>query len=211
MELKKKCRSCGKKVDRKFRYCPWCGKPTKEIKREDYGFLGKDDFEEGGNQMTQGIMPMGNLGKMMNSLMNQLGKEMQNFDGKDFAGNMPKGFTIKIQRGGGPIVKNLSSKEEPKEKKIENPKISDKEKERRAKLKRKETVSKVKRISDKIIYEIDAPGIKDKSEVEITSLEKGLEVKIYSKDYCYVKIIPAKIKFSKMNVQKDKLILEFTN
>jgi rRNA maturation endonuclease Nob1 len=210
MEFKKKCRSCGKKIDKKFQFCPWCGKSAKENFKNNYGFLGKDDFEEGGNQMTQGAVPMGNLGKMMNSLMNQLGKEMQNMDGKDFSGVMPKGFTVKIQRGS-PQMKRVVKPEEKKEIPINKVQISDKEKERRAKLKRKETVSKVKRLSDKIIYEISAPGIKDASQVEITSLEKGLEIKIYAKDYCYVKIIPVKIKFSKMNVQKDKLILEFTS
>lgn len=210
MEIKKKCPSCGRKIERKFNFCPWCGRVLKNKKRNDYGFLGKDDFSEGGNQMTQGIMPMGNLNKIMNSLMNQINKEMQNFDGKDFSGSMPKGFSIKIQRGM-PQIKQPTRKQPKEAEKIIKPKLSEKEKTRRSNLKSKNTTSKVRRLSDKIFYEIDAPGIKDKSQVEITSLENGLEVKIYTKEFCYVKLIPVKIKFSKMDIKKDKLILEFKN
>lgn len=206
MDLKKRCPHCERKIDRKFNFCPWCGRQLKD-KRKGYGFLGKNDFEDNSNQLTQGIMPMGNIGNIVNSLMKQLDKEMQNMDGKDFLSN-PRGFSIKIQRGQ-PQIRRTIEKAEKEPILIKKVKVSDKEIERRSKLKKKDALSKVRRLSDKIVYEIDTPGIEDESQVVITELEKGLEIKVYAKDYCYVKVIPLKMKVSKMDVSKGKLIIEF--
>lgn len=209
MDIKKRCPHCERKTDRKFSFCPWCGHQLKD-KRKEYGFLGKDDFSDKSGQMTQGIMPMGNIGNIVNSLMKQLDKEMQNMDGRDIFSSSPKGFSIKIQRGS-PQVRKVVEKNEESLPVIKKAKVPEKELERRSKLKRKEALSKVKRISDKIIYEIDTPGIKDESQVVINELEKGLEIKVYAEDYCYVKIIPLKIKVSKIDINEGKLILEFSN
>ena len=42
--FKNKCPKCHKKVDKKYEYCPFCG--FNLGKRDDYGLLGRNDFDE---------------------------------------------------------------------------------------------------------------------------------------------------------------------
>ena len=79
MFKKKSCQKCGRKISEKYSYCPSCGTSIKDS-QEDWGMLGKNDFEEEINQPFNsmfGGMSGNMLGKMLNSAMKMLEKEMQ--------------------------------------------------------------------------------------------------------------------------------------
>lgn len=199
--LKKKCKSCAKKVERKFNYCPYCGASFKTAKEEDnFGMLGINDS----NDLVQEELklPFG-VEKMMNSLINQLEKQMGNMDFEEGKG-MPKGIKIRIAKGSpmGQIIQKTPKR------KIEMPQVSEEEMERRIGLPKVDAESKVRRLADRIIYEIETPGVNKKEDVILTELATGLEIKAYSKNKCYVKFIPLKVEVVKCYVQKEKVFVE---
>jgi len=199
--LKKKCSSCAKKIERKFNYCPYCGLSFKASKNEqDYGFLGKDEEEMESLPPIQGL-PFG-MNKLVNTLVKQLEKELSQFDNGEM-NKMPKGFKINISTGK-PMMRQLPKNQENYSKN----KISPEEMNRRLSLPKSNAESKVKRLSDKIIYEIETPGVKEKDEVTITKLATGLEVRAYSNDKCYIKFIPLTVEIMSYNVKDEKIYLE---
>ena len=86
--------------------------------------------------------------------------------------------------------------------------VSEKEAGRRARLKKMEAESRMKRLGDVIIYEIAAPGLKKKEDVVITELATGLEIRAYSRDNCYVKTIPLKVEVLNYRVGNEKVFVE---
>src|SRR3989344_4097346 len=82
----KRCVRCGKKIGKGFEFCPYCGVPSHDKKNEesDYGFLGKDDFEE--NFQGGGVrMPFG-FNMIFSSLLKEADKQFRELDrqlGKD--------------------------------------------------------------------------------------------------------------------------------
>jgi len=192
----KRCSGCGDKVERKFRYCPWCGASLKGS-GDDFGMLGVDDD----GQVEENFkLPLG-LNKIMGSLVKQLEKDIGKIDMN--AQGMPKGF--KIQIGGRMPMQMVQNK--PK-KKIENIVVDKEEVDRRRKLKRVDADAKVKRLGDVVLYEIAAPGVSDKRDVVMTELETGLEIRIYTDDVCYVKTIPLKVEVLRWKAEKGKVLVE---
>lgn len=200
--LKRKCPSCAKKSERQFNYCPYCGASfMAKQEQNDFGMLGRDDSN---NRVQEELkLPFG-VEKIMNSLVKQLEKQM---DGVNFgnAQGMPKGIKIQIARGAPQMGQMIYGT--PQKKKI-LPSVSDEEAKRRIGLPSVEVESKVRRIADTIVYEIEAPGIQKKEDVVLTELATGLEIKAYSKDKCYVKFIPLKVEVIKYHIEKEKLIVE---
>jgi HSP20 family molecular chaperone IbpA len=199
--LKKKCPSCSKKIQKKFSYCPHCGVGFK-VRNDgnDFGMIGRSDSVN--RPQNELKLPLG-MGKIMNSLVKQLESQLGNMDIGNLEG-MPKNVKIRVARGPGmgQVV------EERAEKKMEMPAVSDAENERRSELPRVEVESKVRRLADSIIYEIDTPGVKKKSDIVLTELATGLEIRAYSKDKCYVKFIPLKVEVVRYSVEREKVIVE---
>lgn len=197
--FKKKCPSCAKKIDRKFNYCPYCGKSIKtHYEKENFGMLGREDVADN-NLVSEIKLPLG-LNKIMNSLMKQIEKEMSQMDSVE---GMPKGFKIQIKTGMPQQIRQVIP-----DKKIINEPISDEENERRKNLKKVEASSKVRRIGDKIVYEISTPGVKLKKDVVVTKLESGIEIRAYSKNKCYVKTIPLEVEIARYYIEDERLFVE---
>ena len=197
--FKRKCPSCAEKVERKFNFCPYCGESFKaRAEKSDFGMLGRDD--SGGGMRVEPKLPFG-MEKIMSSLVKQLEKSMgdMNVEG------MPKGVRINVVRGN-PQMRQVVQ-EAPK-KKVEVVKISDEESERRMGLKKVEAESKVRRLADRIVYEIDAPGVVRKDDVVVTELATGLEIRAYSGDKCYVKFNPLKVELISYSVRSEKVFVE---
>ena len=198
----KKCSSCNGKIKESFSYCPNCGKSFNSgDDSKDFGMLGKTDSIQ---NLTEGLnLPLG-LGKMVNSLVKQLEKQMNSMDLENGSGN-PRGFKIKVSTGvpqSRQVVQNNPQNIEVSEK------ISDKESERRMKLEKIGAESKIRRLGDRIIYEIETEGIKSKKDVVLTKLATGIEVKAYSKNKCYVKFIPLTLEVVGYFVKQDKVFVE---
>ena len=95
--FEKKCSSCAEKVDRKFRYCPWCGSSFRSSdEKENFGMLGTDDTVQEIQKEMQKGMNLPGLDKVMSNLMKQLETEMQK---QGNTGPMPRGFNIQISTG----------------------------------------------------------------------------------------------------------------
>jgi len=200
--LKRKCPSCAKKIEKKFNYCPYCGASFKAGNdKSNFGMLGRDDSNERIQEELK--LPFG-MNKIVNSLVKQLEGQLGNMDLGNGQG-IPKGVKIQIARGPnmGQIVRQV-----PERKKENIPVVSTEENERRMRLPKVEGISKVKRLANTIIYEIEAPGIRKRDDVVLTELATGLEIKAYSRDKCYVKFIPLKVEVVEYYVEKEKVVVE---
>lgn len=202
MMFKRKCSSCARKVDRKFNFCPYCGESFKARReKDDFGMLGFDDSgDEAGAEQK---LPFG-MEKIMGSLVKQLEKQMGNMN---FEG-MPKGIRINVVRGNPALVGRREVVGGRKSASSEQLVVSSEKTERRMGLKKVEAESKVRRLADRIIYEIVAPGVRDKDDVVVTELATGLEIRIYSEDRCYVKFIPLKVELIGYSVRGERVIVE---
>jgi len=202
--LGRKCPGCDKKVERKFNYCPYCGMSFKAKKEKDnFGMLGRDDFiPEAENDMNQGFkLPFG-LNGIMNGLMKQLEKEMAK--GMENSEGMPRGFKIHVSTG-----KPEMRRVQPQVRRVTNQVVvSEKEFERRKGLPREEAESNIRRLADRIIYEISVPGVKSGKDVMVTKLEDSVEVKAYSRDKCFYKTIPLKVEIIGYYIKGDRLFVE---
>jgi HSP20 family molecular chaperone IbpA len=196
--FKKKCPSCAKKIEKKFNYCPYCGVSfRKKSERENFGMLGRDDSF--GKVQEELKLPFG-MNKIVNSLIKQIEGQINNMNVSD--DGIPRGISIRVATPSANLVQEHSKK------KIDAPEISDDESERRSRLPRVDAKSKVKRLADTIIYELDVPGVKKKEDVVLTELATGLEIKAYSKTKCYVKFIPLKVEVVEHYVEKEKVVVE---
>ncbi len=205
--LKKKCSSCSKKIERKFKFCPWCGTPTKKVKQEDYGMLGLNDevlSEETVNPLS---LFGGSLGNIFNQLTKQLSKELQNMDMAD--STKPRGIEIRFSTG--KPVQRVMKQGISNTTSVEEIPIDSAELERRKKLPLVVAVSNVRRLPEGIIYEIDTPGVKSKQDVSILRMENGIELRAFSADKCYIKTIPLKVDIVKYVVRDDKVIIQIKN
>lgn len=198
--LKKKCPSCARKIKKDFNFCPYCGAQFKAIKDKDnFGMLGReDDIDVIQNDLN---LPFG-MNKLVGSLIKQLEKQMNDLEGGDVV--MPRGFKIKIASG--PQMKQVVRGEPMKVER--EPEISEKENNRRADLPKVEVESKVRRLADRIIYEMETPGVRGKKDVSVIKLASGLEIKAYSGEKCYVKFIPLTVEVIGYFVRDEKVFVE---
>jgi len=207
----KVCCRCGKKCSKKDNFCPNCG----------FNFKNEELFQ-----------PSFNLGFPFNTLLKQLSKEIeQSFKELDkgmeptFDDDRPRkttiepkmhGISISISSSGegNPIIKvrNLGHN---KEKKPDNrpeqiqkaPKLTDEQRERLSKLPKEEPSTSVRRLTDRIVYEIDLPGVEEKN-IIITRLQNSIEIKAFTKEKAFFKLIPISLPILKSKLEEGKLIIE---
>ncbi len=227
MLWKKTCKNCGRKIEKGFTYCPYCGFVINEEKDErDYGLLGKkDSFDLFEDEIK---LPFG-FNTLFKKIVKEMDKQFRELDKELSKEKIPRnnikkgGISINISSGDGfPIIKVKSFGNIPEFKKIEKqiktkpikervkiPQISEEKARKLAKLPREEAESKVRRLSGRIIYEIDLPGVKSKKDIIVNQLENSVEVKAFSKDKAYFKLLPIKFPLLGYKFSKGKLILEF--
>ena len=209
---KRECKSCGERINSKYNFCPHCGNVSgKKAKREDFGMLGQDDFMNDFSNMQNSIfggMNAGVMGKMLENAMKMLEKEMRKEMGGKNIGN-EKNYELFIN--GKKINLNLSPTGNAKKQKNQNmaelqlPKGDLKD---FSSLSKKEPKTDVRRFSDKVVYEVNMPGVKSESDISINNLENSIEIKAIAKGKAYKKVIPVSLPITNYNFSKGKLILE---
>jgi len=206
--LKKKCKKCGEKVNSKHRFCSNCGTHLKKASQEDWGMLGKNDFQEQdplSNSLLDGFT--GNMfNKMIGSAMKMLEKEMKKEMSRE---NMQPKTNVRLMINGKEIdLKNVNQpkKIEKKEKLLDD--FSKKSLKRFSELPKKEPKTNVKRFSNTVIYEINIPGVKSLEDLSIVKLENSIEIKAVAKDKAYFKLIPVNLPILDYELERGKLILE---
>ena len=214
--FKKKCRGCGEEVNKKHRYCPRCGASQKI--EENLGMLGGDDFFD--DSLNEMRFPRG-FNMIFNSLMKNLDKQFREFDQE-----MGKKIDDpKIKKGGISISISTSPGKEPEirvrsfgpefkkqgggvRKKLKPSKKLPQKILKTAKLPKKEPSTHIRRIADRVIYEINIPGVKSMKDISIVQLENSIEIKAVAKDKAYIKLIPIDLPIIDYSFEKGKLILE---
>lgn len=215
MFKKNKCKNCGERINSKHSFCPSCGFNLNEnSKKEDWGMLGKNDSLEESDPFSSslfGKMTGGIMNKMINSAMKMMEKEMQKDtrNQKDF----PK-TNFKLMINGKEIPLNQVQQKQIKkqEKKIETKKLpmfSDEKRKQFQKLKRQEPKTNLKRIGNKVIYEVEIPEVNSLDNISVLRLENSIEIKAIGKNKAYEKIIQISSPMTDYSLLKDNLVLEF--
>lgn len=219
---KKECKNCRRKFDSKYSYCPYCGSKNYDNDKEDenWGILGRNDLMPSRDEIK---LPIG-LNALFNSILKNLNKEAQkqlsknNFQTDNEIGNLRRdGISISISTLGNnpPKIKvtqlgkksQIKTQEKIKDKIKQNSFTKEKIK-KFAKLKREEPKTNIRRLSNKVIYEIEMPEVKSISDISITKLENSIEIKAISEKKAYTKIIPINLPVIDYSLSEGRLILE---
>lgn len=228
--FKRKCPRCKEKISKEFNFCPYCRADLSKDS-DDFGMLGKNDFNmsQGENQLG---LPRG-FNMLFNSLMKNLDKQFRELDGNILQNPAPKnqikmpgmkkrGLSISISTAGNkqpqikvksfgnqPQFKQKQSQIKKQTKEISSNKLPQKTLKGISKLPKKEPSTNIRRLTDRIIYDISMPGVQSLKEVSIVKLENSLEIKAISKTKAYIKLIPINLPLIDFNFSKGKLVLEF--
>ncbi|MCX6749988.1 MAG: zinc ribbon domain-containing protein [Candidatus Pacearchaeota archaeon] len=228
---KKECQRCGRKTSKNNSFCPTCGTPLKRGQnREEFGMLGEDDsfneVESFSNSLFGGMGGFGGISggfmnKMISNTMKMLEKEMekemqgkgtkpQNQNNNAFPRTkirlMVNGKEINLNNGTGETQNN---ERKEVQKMIKFKKFSEEQIKRFSKLPKKQPKTDLKRIADKISYEIEIPEVDSIEDVSITHLENSIEMKAIAKDKAYSKSIPINLPIVDYAFSKGLLVLEF--
>ena len=218
---KKTCGRCGSKSSARYEFCPYCGSVLDESakKEREADNLFDSDFSDFLTPKMNMGFPINSLFKALDSQMKALDKEMpRGFDEKQ--NPIRNGISISISSTGGqPVIKvrNLGQgqggemhavqRNIEREKPMRKINLSEKEAERISRLPKEEPGTSVRRLSNKVIYEIDLPGVKE-NDIIINRLQNSIEIKAFTKDKAFFKLIPVALPLLKYYMDKEKLVLE---
>jgi len=213
MFKKKKCRNCGEKVEEKNKFCSSCGfRLDREIEEKgNWGLLGKDDvvtqIDPFANSLFNGFT--GNMfNKILGSTMKMFEKEMQRMQSNSVK---PRTNFELFINGKRIDPRNIKVTKQPIQKQIqkrENIKLPLKKLKDFVKLPQETPETNIRRLADKVIYEIEVPGVKSIENVSINQVGNSIEIKATSKTKSYFKVINISLPIISYNLEKDKLVLE---
>jgi len=229
---KKKCKSCENKVSNKYEFCPYCGDSFSDSyeKEEDSGMLGKDDspneFENEFEQFSRALFGgMGGkvlnrmLGSAMKMLEKEMQREMQRGKMKEVQNFHPKtNFQLfingkRINTDGSKNFENLNQgsgrkKTKKSVKEIPSSHFSKEQLKKFSGLSKEEPKTNLKRVSNKVIYEINLPGVNSIGDTSIVRFENSTEIKAIGKNKAYSKVIPISFPIMNCEFSKGKIVLE---
>ncbi len=216
---KKRCDQCGELSGQDYKFCPYCGNTIIDHQKEqrDYGLLGRDDSSLSENEAAS-PEGFGISDRIFNSLVNSI---MKSFD-KQFKQQMkemerelndanaeittlPNGVRIKITSQLPPHTNSLH-RHQPQQRKI-----SEEQLERMAQLPKEKAKTTVKRLGNKIVYELTTPGLISVDDIFVSRLESGYEIKAIGDKKVYVNSIPVNLPMKRYMISENKLFVEFNN
>ncbi len=221
---KKKCKRCGKSVNKDDSFCSSCGLSLKSFEKEEWGMLGREDtlFPE---------MNMPGFNMIFNSLMKDFGSQFKVIEDElkkniqkapmgekkgisisiSTSGNNPPKIRINDLSGkplGQQVIKQNTQEQSDKKREKVNVFLSEDKAKKFSSLMQEEPLTKVRRLSNKVIYEVELPGVNSINDISILQLEKSIELKAISKKKAYKKVIPIDFPIKNYKFSKEKLILE---
>lgn len=216
MFKKKKCANCNSKIEKDFDFCPSCGKKLKQNLDDDFGLLGKNDFLEMPfkepnyfEEFTGGI-----ISKMLKGTMKMLAKEME----RDFKNsqnpNVRSNFRLIVNGREIPINKMQENKIPIKkvqrtQREIFLPKFTQKQQKKFSELKTISPKTEMRRLSDRLIYEIILPEVDSIKNISIAKMQNTVEVKSIAENFSYFKSIQINFPIIEVYFEKEILTLEF--
>lgn len=202
-----KCFNCHKSSSEKYSFCPYCGNSMiDKIKEEEqYGLLGREDTMQGANPLGDAGMLGPLISSVMKGLMKSMAEEMQNVNSNTKVQNLPKGINgIKITFGPPQKIHNKSPKEQSKKE------ITEEQIDKMSKLPRAKAKTNIRRFHDKVVYELNAPGIASVDDVFVSKLETGYEIKAIGKSKVYVNSLPIDLPLKKYSIDEKNITFEFS-
>jgi|GEM_PF-988956 hypothetical protein len=206
-----KCDKCKSSISEEYSFCPYCGNAMldAEKNRKEYGLLGKNDALD--EEEMQSNFMESNLGitdkiveSIFNSMMKNVEKQIRGMSMKDMQPEiraLPNGIKIRI----GPAMPVQKQKERQSKRR----EISEETLGKLTSMPKTTAKSHVRRFSDKVVYELDIPGISSPEDVIFTKLENGYEVKAIGSKKVYVNSLPLELPLKGFAIEKDKLLIEF--
>ena len=212
MFKKRKCENCNRKTNNKYEFCPHCGNSFNE-NSQDWGLLGKNDitneFEQFSNSLFGGVggkIIGGMLGKTLKMLEREMQKEMKN---QNSTPNTNFELIINGKRVNPKDIQISQPKQVAKKPKKILPNISNASLKKISGLPKKEPLTNIRRLADRVIYEISMPNVESLKDISIIKLESSIEIKALANKKAYFKIIPINLPIINYNFRNEKLILEF--
>lgn len=210
---KKKCQNCNERIKNSYNFCPNCGFQLKEPSK-NWGMLGKDDKIK--QEPIQPKILGGISGNIINKLMTKAVKDISKMQGNISEKEMQEamkslfpGVKVTVKKTNSPLLQtNAQTPEEKDNKKILPIDFSEKNLKKWSTLQKEEPTSKLKRIGDKIQYELEVPGVNSIKNISIIKLENGIEIKALAEKKAYQKTIPINLPLKKFTLLREKLTLE---
>jgi len=217
--FKKKCVKCKSKISKSYEFCPFCGNNLISNTQQDYGLLGKNDSPENFNSLT-GINDSF-LDKIFQSTLKMLEKQMreinhsQNQNPKRInpqinpKSNLNVQFFVNGKKVNPTINKQpIPKQQQPQQQQNQIPEFSEEKLKQIAKLPRIEPISKIKRLSGKLIYELEVPGVKNIENIMINNLETSIEIKALAEKAVYYKAINLNLPVIRYSLDNEVIFLE---
>ena len=208
-----KCSRCDSKIKKDFEFCPNCGNNLKsKFDREDYGYLGKNDFVEDtlSSNFNDSFMD-----KMLNSAMKLLEKQMRSFQDevsknpKPSRDNFPpNNLNIQFFVNGKKVFPEKRNQMQSKNFISSNQQLFNEKLKKFSNLPKKEPSSKLRRLSGKLIYELLVPGVNSIEDVLINKLENSIEIRALSNNKIYSKNLNLNLPIISYDLTKGLLTLE---
>jgi len=222
MFWKKKCSKCERKIERGYDFCPYCGFSA----RKKDGLL--DEIDENKPEF------LGFNNSIFNKLVSKVAKDLERqfrsidnmkFDEIKEKKNhkvLSRGLSISISSNGSEPIINVKrlgddmeeinqdksqDKKENAKKSIKQVRFTKEQEKKLINLPKIEPQTIVRRLSNKVIYEMDIPGAK-KEEVMISKFKDSIEIKAFTEDKVFTKIIPVGLPILRYYINNGKLNLE---
>lgn len=215
-----KCQNCGEKIGADFNFCPYCRAPTENPEDgEDWGLLGKNDLADEELKFPMGFNTLFNsLLKNLNGQFKELENLKDNSQGNDKKTIKKGGISISISTSGNrpPEIKVTSfgngqgfkNQEGQIKEKVEKVKLPESDSRKFAGLPKKEPETSIRRLSNKVVYEINLPEVKSVRDISIIQLENSIEIKALGKGKVFQKVIPINLPIRNYVLANGKLVLE---
>lgn len=183
-----------------FDFCPHCGcnlrDPQKDL--EEFGLLGKNEFSNA-PLVGGGGAGLGFSDKLFASIFNQLMKSLESqMHTQDVSAHaVPNGIQVKI---------GVPTQRVPK---ARSRKLTEEQVRRMAGAPRIEAKSDIRRLSDRVVYDLKAPGIGSLEDVFVSKVESGYEIKAIGKNKVYVNSLQVDLPLKGYTLHEKGLTLEF--
>jgi HSP20 family molecular chaperone IbpA len=102
----------------------------------------------------------------------------------------------------------FKEKEQRIKKKVKNIELPKTDSKKFSGLPKKDPKIDRRRLSDKVVYEIEIPGVKSLKDISIVQLENSIEIKALTKNHVFHKILPVNLPIKKYNLSRGTLTLE---
>lgn len=148
-----------------------------------------------------GSLGFGISDKLISSLFTKLMKSLESQMGnaQDVQGRaLPNGIQVKIG------VPTQKASPRPKMRKL-----SEEQMKRMAGVPRIEAKSEIRRLSDRVVYDLKAPGIDSLDDVFVSKVESGYEIKAIGKDKVYINSVQVDLPLKSYTLHEKGLTVEF--